>query len=248
MGATEWPGLDGLQDIPQDGIERMLATGVEVTTSRGVSLVTQGDAPSDVHLLLEGTIAVEADGQPVVTLGPGQFVGEVGALDGSPRTATARAQTEVRTLRWTLDDFDEMIGAIPELRRHLTTALTRKLRSATEGLSALANSADFLLNTLLTLQQSPDPTERAAAVAEAAALIEQTAQTAPVPSDVEATLSKLTKAERRVADLVAEGLSNQAIADQLYVSRHTVESHVKHIFTKLGLSSRVALATLILRR
>jgi len=45
-----------------------------------------------------------------------------------------------------------------------------------------------------------------------------------------------------VADLVAEGLSNPAIARRLYLSRTTVASHVAHILTKLGFSSRAQIA------
>jgi non-specific serine/threonine protein kinase len=52
----------------------------------------------------------------------------------------------------------------------------------------------------------------------------------------------LTPREVEVADLVAEGLSNPAIARRLYVSRTTVTSHVGHILTKLGFSSRVQIA------
>ncbi len=57
----------------------------------------------------------------------------------------------------------------------------------------------------------------------------------------------LTEAERGIALLVAEGLSNPAIASRLFVSRHTVESHLKHAYAKLGVSSRVELAALALR-
>jgi pimeloyl-ACP methyl ester carboxylesterase/DNA-binding CsgD family transcriptional regulator len=59
--------------------------------------------------------------------------------------------------------------------------------------------------------------------------------------------ASLTEAERSVAMLVAEGLSNPAIATRLFVSRHTVESHLKHAYAKLGISSRVELAGLALR-
>ncbi|MDH6217889.1 ATP-binding protein [Streptomyces pseudovenezuelae] len=48
----------------------------------------------------------------------------------------------------------------------------------------------------------------------------------------------LTDTERRVAELVAQGLSNPDIAGQLLLSRRTVETHVSHILTKLQISSR----------
>jgi ATP/maltotriose-dependent transcriptional regulator MalT len=53
----------------------------------------------------------------------------------------------------------------------------------------------------------------------------------------------LSPTERRVTDLVAEGLSNGAVAERLVVSRRTVETHVYHVFQKLGVSSRAELAT-----
>jgi DNA-binding CsgD family transcriptional regulator len=52
----------------------------------------------------------------------------------------------------------------------------------------------------------------------------------------------LSPREMEVADLVAAGLSNPAIARRLYLSRPTVASHVAHILTKLGFSSRTQIA------
>jgi DNA-binding CsgD family transcriptional regulator/tetratricopeptide (TPR) repeat protein len=56
----------------------------------------------------------------------------------------------------------------------------------------------------------------------------------------------LTPAERRVAELVATGLTNTQIAAQLMVSRRTVDSHVLAAYRKLGVASRVALTRTIL--
>jgi DNA-binding NarL/FixJ family response regulator len=48
-------------------------------------------------------------------------------------------------------------------------------------------------------------------------------------------LMELTEREREVLELVAEGLSNRAIAGRLFITQRTVESHVKQIFLKLNL-------------
>lgn len=52
----------------------------------------------------------------------------------------------------------------------------------------------------------------------------------------------LTPSEVDVVRLVVEGLSNPAIAQRLFVSRHTVETHLRHVFAKLGVASRTELA------
>ena len=48
----------------------------------------------------------------------------------------------------------------------------------------------------------------------------------------------LSERERQILQLVADGLSNREIAEQLFLSRYTVESHVKRIYRKLAVSSR----------
>ncbi|MEV8625168.1 AAA family ATPase [Streptomyces sp. NBC_01268] len=60
--------------------------------------------------------------------------------------------------------------------------------------------------------------------------------------------SQLTRSEIKVARLVAEGLTNREVAARLFLSPHTVDSHLRHIFSKLGLSSRVALTRWVLKQ
>ena len=51
----------------------------------------------------------------------------------------------------------------------------------------------------------------------------------------------LTSAERRVAGLAADGLSNRQIAQHLFITQPTVETHLRHAFQKLGITSRAGL-------
>jgi DNA-binding CsgD family transcriptional regulator len=64
---------------------------------------------------------------------------------------------------------------------------------------------------------------------------------------VERRLAELTckASELTVARLVAEGLTNREVAERLFVSPHTVNSHLRHAFSKLGISSRVELARVV---
>lgn len=49
----------------------------------------------------------------------------------------------------------------------------------------------------------------------------------------------LTRQEERVLALVADGLSDKEIADQLRLSRHTVGNHLKRAYSKLGVGRRM---------
>ncbi|MFD7130812.1 response regulator transcription factor [Streptomyces sp. NPDC059894] len=56
--------------------------------------------------------------------------------------------------------------------------------------------------------------------------------------------SSLTETETQVAELVSQGLTNSQVANQIYLSRHTVAYHLKSIFGKLSVSSRGELTSL----
>ncbi|MDH6280090.1 protein kinase domain-containing protein [Prescottella agglutinans] len=67
-------------------------------------------------------------------------------------------------------------------------------------------------------------------------------QTSPGPD------TTLTKRERQIAELVAEGLTNKEIATRLVISPRTAEGHVEHIRTKLDFASRAQIAAWVVER
>jgi len=68
---------------------------------------------------------------------------------------------------------------------------------------------------------------------------------ATLPAEaIDTPLGELSERELEVLSLVAEGLTNQDIAQRLVLSEHTVNRHVANILRKLGLPSRAAAATL----
>ncbi|TQN28281.1 AAA ATPase-like protein [Haloactinospora alba] len=71
-------------------------------------------------------------------------------------------------------------------------------------------------------------------------------ESAAEPEWERADATGLTDSELRVARLVAEGLTNRDVANKLNLSPHTVDSHLRHSFTKLGMNSRVELTRWVL--
>ncbi|WP_328486168.1 helix-turn-helix transcriptional regulator [Streptomyces zaomyceticus] len=80
-------------------------------------------------------------------------------------------------------------------------------------------------------------------------LVDVADRTRPAPPDgvPGGRLAVLTPREREISVLVAEGLTNQAVADRLCLSPRTVESHVARVYRKTGVETRAALASLVVR-
>ncbi|BBB02242.1 putative two-component system response regulator [Actinacidiphila reveromycinica] len=75
------------------------------------------------------------------------------------------------------------------------------------------------------------------------------AQPAPVPAAGEPVLTdSLTRREAEILTLIAQGLTNPEIADRLFLSKHTVKSHINRIFLKTGSRDRAAARSYARRR
>ena len=93
---------------------------------------------------------------------------------------------------------------------------------------------------------------RGAALPLPAALAVATGEAPPAPpaaaGEPGAAEGKLTRREREVSTLVADGLGNREIAQRLFLSKRTVDSHLEHIFTKLGFTSRTQLTNWVIEQ
>jgi CRP-like cAMP-binding protein len=60
----------------------------------GATIVHAGASGHGLYIIKEGKVSVVRDGQKVASMGPGQFFGEISVLDGGPRTADVKADTD----------------------------------------------------------------------------------------------------------------------------------------------------------
>jgi predicted ATPase/DNA-binding CsgD family transcriptional regulator len=65
------------------------------------------------------------------------------------------------------------------------------------------------------------------------------------PSEQESASASLTQRQKEICELVADGLTNKEIAAKLVISLRTAESHVQHVLTKFGFTSRAQIAALV---
>lgn len=117
--------------------------------------------------------------------------------------------------------------------------LLDRLRSQGQELKSLIAQADSVVSAQLAAQ-----VELVAGPVEAGAARSAAALFGDVETPIEA---QLTRREREVLALVAQGATNNQIADRLVITQGTAKSHVKRILRKLGASNRVEAASLYLR-
>ncbi|MFE4462492.1 response regulator transcription factor, partial [Nocardia tengchongensis] len=127
------------------------------------------------------------------------------------------------------------------------------LMGAADKLGRLAGTATLMVRDLLTYRSDCMRTSRDALGPRAFDRARQEGAAMSLDSAVRLALDEpapaaesappiLTKRERQVADLVAEGLTNRAIATRLVISQRTAQGHVEHILVKLGFTSRAQIA------
>ena len=84
----------------------------------GDTLVKQGDAGTEVFLILDGMFVVEADGKQIAEVGPGAVVGERAGLLNGTRTATLWARTPGRVASVPADALDhDALASLGATRR-----------------------------------------------------------------------------------------------------------------------------------
>jgi CRP/FNR family transcriptional regulator, cyclic AMP receptor protein len=102
--------------------------------AEGQVLFREGDPADCVFRLLSGAVDIlrELDGDPILlgTVGAGQFIGEMGVVENRPRSATARAASEVEVEILTPTEFLDQIASSPRAARELIQRLSQRLREA----------------------------------------------------------------------------------------------------------------------
>ena len=115
-------GIPLFEGLPTDQLERVAGWLETIDVPAEWHLLNQGSYPDGFFVVLEGTVRVERDGDPVAELGPGEFFGEIGLLEENKRIATVATATRVRAAVMDREDFFEMTAEIPAISKRITDA------------------------------------------------------------------------------------------------------------------------------
>lgn len=141
-------------------------------------------------------------------------------------------------------------GHLDVAQRHLQDAITLEERMG--GRPFVALSRMYLARVLhaqggaQNLAAAAQTARTALAAMRAIGMPGRAAQCEQALAGIDADMADrtaLTPREREIVVLVADGLSNRQIAEQLFISERTVETHVSHVLAKLGATTRTDIAT-----
>lgn len=118
-----------LRGLSRRELSRLSQLFDEVTLPAGTTLMRQGKSGGEAFLLRAGAVTVTVDDREIVTLGPGEVVGELALFDGGPRTATVTAVTDVSLFVLSPGAFSALASEPAVARRLLVTTASR-LRAA----------------------------------------------------------------------------------------------------------------------
>ena len=117
-----------LAECTQRQLRAVAALSKVVEMPAGSVLMRAGEPGDEFFVIIDGAAMVEISPRKRRRMGPGEFVGEMSLLDGEPRSATVRAETDMRLLVILRRNFQTLLTEVPELTRSILIVLSRRLR------------------------------------------------------------------------------------------------------------------------
>lgn len=108
-----------------------LMTCVEVPAGR--ALTTEGEVGREFMVVVDGQASVRREGRLIATLGPGDFVGEMSLIAGTPRSATVTAETDMLVETLNRREFSTLLDESPKVARKIMVGAVKRLQEAVGG-------------------------------------------------------------------------------------------------------------------
>ena len=121
-----------LKDVPlfsaldRRGLEAVARHADEVDVKAGARLTEQGRLAYEFFVIKQGTATVSREGEHVATLGPGDYFGEIGAIEGERRTADVVADADMRLVVMHARDFRALVRSSPEVAEQVRAAIAER--------------------------------------------------------------------------------------------------------------------------
>jgi CRP/FNR family cyclic AMP-dependent transcriptional regulator len=101
----------------------------ELSLKAGQTLIREGQQTEAFYIIESGHVSVTRGGKPAARLGPGEFFGEIGMLDGGPATATVVTDGPVEAMVLSHAQFRDAIKGNDALALQVIAAMAKRLRA-----------------------------------------------------------------------------------------------------------------------
>lgn len=115
---------------------RIASLTTDHRANAGDVLMKRGEPGLEFFVIVEGKAKASRKGLELATLGPGSFFGELALLDGGRRTATVVAETEMRLLVLSRQEFSSLYHLVPSVAGKIIGELGARLRRTDEMLDS----------------------------------------------------------------------------------------------------------------
>ena len=126
--AVALAGVPLFADLPKRHLQRLAREADELVFAPGEQIVREGSLGETVFVVMEGRAKVTRNGRRVGEVLPGDFFGELSAIDGGPRTASITAVTPFRVVRLFRRTLRKLLEDEPQLTVKILDGIVRRIR------------------------------------------------------------------------------------------------------------------------
>ena len=123
-------------DLSKSDLRKVTSLMTPIEIKAGRQLIKEGTPGREAFFILEGTASVRRGARVIASLGPGDVVGEMALISGTPRTATVTAETAMRVEVLNRREFTSLIDDVPGLAKKIMTSVLKRLHELEPGVAS----------------------------------------------------------------------------------------------------------------